>query len=94
MHPVVVDILLLVTSIYAIVRSSDLLVDQASRIGNKLRLGDYFIGSFLVGIGTSLPELFTSVAAVNSGTPTLVAPTIFGTIIANLGAGFGLGVLG
>lgn len=93
MHPVVVDILLLVTSIYAIVRSSDLLVDQASRIGNKLRLGDYFIGSFLVGIGTSLPELFTSVAAVNSGTPTLVAPTIFGTIIANLGAGFGLGVL-
>ena len=90
----VVDILLLVTSIYAIVRSSDLLVDQASRIGNKLRLGDYFIGSFLVGIGTSLPELFTSVAAVNSGTPTLVAPTIFGTIIANLGAGFGLGVLG
>lgn len=93
MPPVVIDILLLVISIYAIVRSSDLLVDQASRIGNKLRLRDYFIGSFLVGIGTSLPELFTSVVAVNLGTPTLVTPTIFGTIIANLGAGFGLGVL-
>lgn len=89
----VTDILLLIISICAIIWSSDSLVDLASRVGNKLRLRDYFIGSFLVGIGTSLPELFTSVAAVNSGSPTLVTPTIFGTIIANLGAGFGLGVL-
>ena len=93
MGSVVTDILLLIISICAIIWSSDSLVDLASRVGNKLRLRDYFIGSFLVGIGTSLPELFTSVAAVNSGTPTLVTPTIFGTIIANLGAGFGLGVL-
>lgn len=93
MGSVVTDILLLIISICAIVWSSDSLVDLASRVGNKLRLRDYFIGSFLVGIGTSLPELFTSIAAVNSGSPTLVTPTIFGTIIANLGAGFGLGVL-
>ncbi len=84
---------ILALSIYAIVRSSDSLVDIASGLGAKARLNDYFIGSFLVGIGTSLPELFTSVAAADSGSPELVAPTVFGTVIANIGAGFGLGVL-
>ena len=68
-------------------------MDVASGLGRKARLNDYFIGSFLVGIGTSLPELFTSLAATNSGSPQLVAPTVFGTVIANIGAGFGLGVL-
>ncbi len=67
-------------------------MDIASGLGGKARLNDYFIGSFLVGIGTSLPELFTSIAATNSGSPQLVAPTVFGTVIANIGAGFGLGV--
>ncbi len=89
----VAHLLILLLSIYAIVKSSDSLVDIASGLGFKARLSDYFIGSFLVGIGTSLPELFTSLAAANSGAPELVAPTVFGTVIANIGAGFGLGVL-
>ncbi len=76
-----------------ILRSSDLLIGIASTLGRKLALKDYFIGSFIVGIGTSLPELFTSVAAVFGNVPQLVVPTIYGTIIANLAAGFGLGVL-
>ena len=70
-----------------------MLIDTASSLGHKLRLKDYFIGSFLVGIGTSLPELFTSIAAVVSNVPQLVVPTIFGTITANVAAGFGLGTL-
>ncbi len=89
----VAHLCILLLSIYAIVKLSDSLVDIASGLGGKARLNDYFIGSFLVGIGTSLPELFTSLAATYSGSPQLVAPTIFGTIIANIGAGFGLGVL-
>lgn len=84
---------ILLLSIHAIVKLSDLLVDVASGIGGKARLNDYFIGSFLVGIGTSLPEFFTSIAAADSGSPQLVAPTVFGTITANIGTGFGLGVL-
>ncbi len=84
---------LLILSVYVIVKSSDSLVDLATGIGRKANLSDFFIGSFLVGIGTSLPELFTSVAAANSGSPELVSPNVFGTVAANLGAGFGLGVL-
>ncbi len=90
---VVIHFCLLVASIYVIVKSSDSLVDLASSIGRKVKLTDYFIGSFIVGIGTSLPELFTSLAATTSGSPELVSSNIFGTVVANLGAGFGLGVL-
>ncbi len=84
----------LITAIYAISKSSDLLIDIASCLGRKLHLKDYFIGSLIVGVGTSLPELMTSLAAVGEGAAELVAPTIYGTIIANIGAGLGLAVIG
>ena len=80
-------------AILVILKSSDLLIDVARILGKKMRLKDYFIGSFIVGIGTSLPEFFTSVAAVFAGEPQLVVPTIYGTIVANIAAGFGLGVI-
>lgn len=88
-----VYVFLLFGSIYAIVKVSDVFVDIASGLGKRGGLNDYFIGSFLVGIGTSLPELFTSIAAVTSDSPELVVPTVFGTIAANIGGGLGLGVL-
>ena len=86
-------LLVLVGSLYVIVKASDLFVDLASSLGKRLGLKEYFIGSLIVGVGTSLPELFTSVAAVLQDSPQLVVPAVFGTVIANLGAGFGLGVL-
>ena len=88
-----IHIVILIGSIYAILKASDLFVDLASSLGRQLKLKDYFIGSLIVGVGTSLPELFTSIAAVGEQEPALVAPNIFGTVVANLGAGFGLAVL-
>ncbi len=84
---------ILIGSGYAILKTSDLFVDLASHLGRKLKLKDYFIGSLIVGVGTSLPELFTSIAAIGEQEPVLVAPNIFGTVVANIGAGFGLAVL-
>lgn len=86
-------ILVLIGALYAIIKASDLFIDLAGSLGKRLSLKEYFIGSLIVGIGTSLPELFTSLAAVFQDSSELVIPTVFGTVIANLGAGFGLGVL-
>ncbi|MDE2956299.1 MAG: hypothetical protein OXU68_04715 [Bacteroidota bacterium] len=83
----------LIGALYAIIKTSDLFIDLAGSLGKRLGLKEYFIGSLIVGIGTSLPELFTSLAAVFQDERELVLPTVYGTIIANLGAGFGLGVL-
>ena len=86
-------LLVLIGALYAIIKASDLFIDLAGSLGKRLGLKEYFIGSLIVGIGTSLPELFTSLAAVFQDSSELVLPTVYGTIIANLGAGFGLGVL-
>ena len=91
---VVLYLLLLAAAVYAISKSSDELIDVASTLGRQLHLKDYFIGSLIVGVGTSLPELMTSIAAVGEGAPELVAPTVFGTIVANIGAGLGLAAIG
>ena len=84
----------LLAAIYVISKSSDLLINAASGLGRQFHLKDYLIGSLIVGVGTSLPELVTSLAAIAQDEPVLVAPTIYGTIIANIGAGLGLAVMG
>ena len=84
----------LIASMYVISKSSDLFIDAASSLGIQLRLKDYLIGSLIVGVGTSLPELITSLAAIVEEEPVLVAPNVYGTIIANICTGLGLAVVG
>ena len=84
----------LLASMYVISKSSDLFIDAASSLGIQLHLKDYLIGSLIVGVGTSLPELITSLAAVVEEEPVLVAPNVYGTIIANICTGLGLAVIG
>ncbi len=84
----------LLAAIYVISRAADFLIQAASGLGRKFHLGDYLTGSLIVGIGTSLPELITSLAAIFQRESVLVAPTIFGTVIANIGAGLGLAAVG
>ena len=89
---IAVYVALLVVALIAISHAADLFVQAASVVGKRLGLADYLIGSFIVGIGTSLPELVTSVSAVLKQEPILVAPNVFGTVISNIYAGFGLSV--
>ncbi|MEM9283841.1 MAG: hypothetical protein AAGA96_18625 [Verrucomicrobiota bacterium] len=86
-------ILALVLSLYLISVAADHFVTAASAIGRKVGLKDYLIGSLIVGIGTSLPELMTSLSAVNQDQPSLVAPNVFGTVITNVLCGLGASVL-
>ena len=67
--------LLLPASLYAISKASDWFIDSAVGLGTKLHLKDYLIGSLIIGIGTSLPELVTSISAVLQKQPVLVSLT-------------------
>jgi Ca2+/Na+ antiporter len=90
---VIIFFLLLLVSIYTLSLSSELFIESASGLGFKLRLPDYLIGSLIVGVGTSLPELITSVVAVYQGQPILVTPNVYGTVVANIFVGLGLSVV-
>ncbi len=56
----------------------------AEKIGQYFNLSPFVIGVFIIGIGTSLPELVSSLVAVSSGSSTIVAGNIMGANISNL----------
>ncbi|HMO63159.1 MAG TPA: sodium:calcium antiporter [Ferruginibacter sp.] len=56
----------------------------AEQIGGFLRLPQFVIGVFIVGIGTSLPELIAGVIAVNKGVSEILPGNIMGSSISNI----------
>jgi cation:H+ antiporter len=51
-------------ALFALVRGADLFVEGAKRIGSSFGMSPFAIGVIIVGLGTSLPELASSLAAV------------------------------
>lgn len=64
---------------------SDMLVTGATHIGRLLRLSTVFVGVVVVGFGTSLPEILTTLISGLRGESTLGVGNIIGSNIANIG---------
>ena len=47
--------------------SSNYFTNSAEAIGKYLKLPSFVVGVFIVGIGTSLPELISGILSVNKG---------------------------
>ncbi|MBX2805944.1 MAG: calcium/sodium antiporter [Hyphomicrobiales bacterium] len=62
----------------------DLLVRGAVRVATALNVSRLLIGITLVGFGTSLPEMVTSIRAALVGSPGIAVGNIVGSNIANL----------
>lgn len=71
-------------SLFVLVKASDYFTDAAEKIGLWLGIPVFFIGVTIVAIGTSLPELISSVMAVLSGTTEFVVGNVLGSNIANI----------
>ena len=67
-----------------IVWGSDVTVDAATKIAQFIGLSDRFIGLTIVALGTSLPELFTSVTAARRGNADIAIGNIVGSNIFNI----------
>ncbi len=59
----VVSIVLAIVGLAAIIFGGDLVVDSASSIATRLGMSEALVGLTIVAVGTSLPELVTSVVA-------------------------------
>jgi cation:H+ antiporter len=75
---------LFVVSLAVLVKASDYFVRSSEVIGKFLRLPAFIIGVTLVAIGTSLPELASSIFAVFSGASEIVVANVVGSNIANI----------
>ncbi len=77
-------LLLIAAGIAMIVLGSNLSVDGASGIARSLGISDRFIGLTIVALGTSLPELVTSVAAARKGNADIAIGNIVGSNLFNI----------
>lgn len=78
------SLLILAASLFALVRGADLFVEGAKKIGINLGMSSFAVGVLIVGIGTSLPELASSIAAVLEGTTEIVVANVVGSNITNI----------
>lgn len=75
---------LTVTGLGLIVFGSDVTVDAAKELARIFGLSERFIGLTIVALGTSLPELFTSVLAARKGNADIAIGNIVGSNIFNI----------
>ena len=73
-----------VVGLVFIVCGSNVTVDAATKIAQVLGLSERFIGLTIVALGTSLPELFTSVSAARKGNADIAIGNIVGSNIFNI----------
>ncbi len=74
----------IVIGLILIVWGSNVTVDAATKIAKVLGLSERFIGLTIVALGTSLPELFTSVSAARKGNADIAIGNIVGSNIFNI----------
>ena len=77
-------LLFTVVGLVLIVWGSDVTVDAASNIAKTFGMSDRLIGLTIVALGTSLPELFTSVSAALKGKADIAIGNIVGSNIFNI----------
>lgn len=74
----------LALSIFALVRGADTFVEGAKQMGSAMGMSKFAIGVLIVGFGTSLPELASSIAAVLDGSTEIVVANAVGSNITNI----------
>ena len=78
------SIIFILVGIAGIVLGGDLVVNSASDIAIALGMSEALVGLTIVAIGTSLPELVTSITALRKGDNQLVIGNVIGSNIFNI----------
>lgn len=93
--PVYLWFLIFVISLAVLIKSSDLFVGAAEIIGLSFGLSAFLTGVLIVGVGTSLPELVSSIIATTKGATEIVIGNVIGSNITNIFLVLGLaGLIG
>lgn len=85
-----IQIIIFLAALAVLIKSSDIFTDNSEKLGQALGIPQFLIGISIVALGTSLPELVTSVLSNIQGYSSIVTAGVVGSNIANvlLVAGF------
>ncbi len=84
MENLFLQIFIFIACTFILVKSSDYFIINAEKIGLSLKWPHFLTGVLIVALGTSLPELATSVASVMKDKTDMVVGNVFGSNIANI----------
>ena len=84
------SIIYTIVGILAIVFGSNFVVDSATKIATYLGVSERIIGLTIIALGTSLPELVTSVVATKKGEYDIAIGNVVGSNIFNIGMVLGI----
>lgn len=77
-------ILIFILNLALLVKSADWFVESSEKIGLALKVSPFIIGMTIVAIGTSFPELASSIMATLKGATEIVAANAVGSNVANI----------
>lgn len=78
------NIVKILIGIAAIIYGGDWVVNSASAIGMSFGMSEKFVGLTIVAVGTSLPELVTSLVAAKKGENEIALGNVLGSCIFNI----------
>ena len=84
-RPLPVSLLLCVGGAAAIIGGGQLVVNSATDLAYRFGMSETLVGLTIVAIGTSLPELVTSVVAAKKGESEIALGNVLGSNILNIG---------
>lgn len=92
-YNILLSILFTIIGIASLILGSNMVVDSSSEIAKLLGVSERFIALTIIALGTSLPELVTSVVATKKGEYDIAIGNVVGSNIFNIGIVLGIPVL-
>jgi len=76
--------IIFIIALAVMVVGAEMFLKNAELVGARMGMSSFVIGAIIVGLGTSLPELTSSLLALLANEPTIVASNAIGSNIANI----------
>lgn len=77
-------IFILIVSLVFLIKASDYFIESAECIGISINIPPVIIGATIIALGTSLPELISSIIAVCQNASEFVAGNVIGSNVTNI----------
>lgn len=78
-HSLLFNVIVLIFSLLIVIKAADLLIFGISNYARKFGISDYLIGFLVLAIGTSLPELVSSLIGGSVGSSGVALGTLLGS---------------
>ncbi len=88
-----IEIAAFIIGLIFLIKGSDTFVHYAGELAKKFGVSDFIIGLTVVALGTSIPELASSVTAALRGNSGMVIGNVVGSNIANIGLILGISAM-